>query len=72
MASSTSRYFQKLLDILERLGSQVCLYAKYEDLFGTDEKFVSALSITHLDILNVLSKARMVFERRGKLSKLVS
>ncbi|KAG9377030.1 TPR-12 multi-domain protein [Pyrenophora tritici-repentis] len=58
MASSASRYFQKGIDMLERLGSQVCLYARYEDLFEVDDHFATALASTYSDIIDVLRKAR--------------
>jgi hypothetical protein len=66
MASSASRYFQKVIDMLERLGSQIGLYARYEELFERDAYFSTALVATHLDIIDVLGKARRVL---GKSSK---
>ena len=66
MASSAVRYLDKVIDMLERLGSQVCLYARYEDMFQTDDHFTTALVSTHLDIINILEKARRVFEKSSK------
>ncbi|KAI8931761.1 hypothetical protein NX059_011401 [Plenodomus lindquistii] len=67
LASSASRYFQKVMDVLERLGDHVGLYARYEDMFQTDSLFASELMLTHLEIMEVFKKARRVLERSGKL-----
>jgi hypothetical protein len=52
--------------MLETLGSQVCLYAQYEDLFRADDYFATALISTHLEIIEVLRKACHVLQKSGK------
>jgi hypothetical protein len=52
--------------MLERLGSQVCLYARYEDIFRSNEYFATALVSTHLEIIEVLRKACHVLQKSGK------
>jgi len=64
-ASSASRYFEKLLGLLESLGSRLTLFERYEALFGHESIFVHALTATQLDILNILRNAQTVFSKRG-------
>ncbi|KAK7409142.1 hypothetical protein QQX98_008692 [Neonectria punicea] len=66
-ASSLSRYFPKLLDMLERLRDVFSIYRRYEELFGQGRSFGAALASFYSHFLELLLKARRIFQRRGRM-----
>lgn len=71
MASSATRYFPKLVDMLEMLGTTVSVYGKYDSLYGHEDRFKAALTSVFSHIISILLKARSAFEKKGNFSSVL-
>ncbi|KAI0875922.1 hypothetical protein GGS24DRAFT_499364 [Hypoxylon argillaceum] len=67
MASSATRYFPKLVDMLEMLGTTVSVYGKYDSLYGHEDRFKAALTSVFSHIISILLKARSAFEKKARM-----
>ncbi|OAL21718.1 hypothetical protein AYO22_07660 [Fonsecaea multimorphosa] len=66
VASSHSRYLERLIDAVEDITDKVSLYAEYESLLKGDLRFQAALADVYYDTLVFLHKAKTVFSKRGQ------
>lgn len=60
-----TRYFPKLIGLLERLGAILSLYHQYDQLITNEPRFKLALSAVYQDVLTLLQKADQALKRRG-------
>ena len=65
LAKVFGKYFEKLVDMLARIGDILPRFRVYEALFSSHERLVQALSASYLGILKFSVDAKAVF-RRGK------
>lgn len=68
LASSATKYFSSLLDLLEQLGFTVSLYGEYLEMLQ-HSRFQVALGNVFLDITGILAKGRMMFTRNRKSTR---
>jgi hypothetical protein len=57
--------------MLERIGSTLSLYGRYDLLFDDSSRVQECLRIVYDDILSLLVQAKKLFEKSGKESKIV-
>ena len=67
LAKVFGKYFEKLVDMLARIGDILPRFRLYEVLFSSYEQLVQALSASYFEILRFCVEAKAVF-RRGKKS----
>ena len=65
LAREFGKYFEKLIDMFERIGDVLPRFQAYERLFPSNERLVQSLSTAYVDILKFCSDVKAVF-RRGK------
>ncbi|KAM3523884.1 hypothetical protein NHJ13051_004861 [Beauveria bassiana] len=65
---SVSFFFTDLLGLVERFGTQLCLYSRYDALFDGHTDFMAALSDTYMDALIFLRKARDALRANGSVT----
>lgn len=68
VAQSYSRYFDKFLATLEKLGLTVSMYSQYESILGNSSAFREALTLVYSDIIIFLDRSRHIFRKHGQLS----
>ena len=66
VGQSLPYYFRDLLCIVDRFGSQLSLFCRYDSLFHGSEDFRSVLSDTYLDALVFLREARDTLRANGE------
>lgn len=71
IAREFGKYFEKLVDMLARIGDILPRFQVYEKLFRNHERLVHALSVAYVDVVVFCSDAKAVF-RRGKRGPLTS
>ncbi|KAK8112574.1 hypothetical protein PG984_013100 [Apiospora sp. TS-2023a] len=67
ISSSMTKYFPKLVDLLQKLGSSVAVYGRYDDLFGQNAHFKAALNDVYSQILNILLRAYKTFKKKARM-----
>lgn len=71
LAREFGKYFERIIEMLARIGDVLPRFKVFEDLFATHERLVQALSLAYLDILVFCTKAKAVF-RHGRRSSLTN
>ena len=69
IAREFGKYFEKLVDMLARIGDVLPRFHVYEELFPSHERLTHALSVTYVDIIVFCSDTKAVF-RRGQRASL--
>lgn len=69
IAGEFGKYFEKLVDMFERIGDVLPRFRVYEKLFSSHERLVQALSVAYLDVLIFCSKCKAVFRHGQRSSK---
>ena len=63
LAREFSKYFEKLVDMFERIGDVLPRFRAYERLFPDNERLLHSLSLVYVDILKFCFDAKAVFRR---------
>lgn len=65
VACGYTKYFPKLINMLEMLGNTLSIYSEYEKLMSDDNRVRMALDSVYTDVLSILMKAQTIFQKRG-------
>lgn len=63
LAREFSKYFEKLVDMFERIGDILPRFRAYERLFPDNERLLHTLSVIYVDILRFCHDTKAVFRR---------
>ncbi|KAL8797124.1 MAG: hypothetical protein Q9195_000591 [Heterodermia aff. obscurata] len=69
LAREFGKYFERLLEMLARIGDVLPRFRVYENLFSSHERLVQSLSVAYVDIITFCTKSKAVF-RHGRRSSL--
>ncbi|RFU34722.1 hypothetical protein B7463_g1661, partial [Scytalidium lignicola] len=62
VASSFTKYFQKIVTMMEQIGDILPLYERYEQMFADSASFREALANMYFDVVLFLCRARSIFK----------
>ena len=66
IAQSFEKYFQKLIDMLERIGDVLPKCQVYHNLFSTNERLLQTISVAYVDIIHFCWTAKKAFRKMKK------
>ena len=71
LAREFGKYFERIVEMLARIGDVLPRFRVYEDLFPSHERLMQALSVAYVDIITFCTKSKAVF-RHGQRSSLTN
>ncbi|MCJ1457100.1 hypothetical protein MMC28_007466 [Mycoblastus sanguinarius] len=71
VAREFGKYFERIVEMLARIGDVLPRFRVYENLFPSHERLVQALSFAYVDIIVFCTKSKAVF-RHGRRSSLTN
>lgn len=71
LAREFGKYFERIVEMLARIGDVLPRFRVYEDLFPSHERLMHALSAAYVDIIAFCTKSKAVF-RHGQRSSLTN
>ncbi|KAI9857208.1 MAG: hypothetical protein M1813_008570 [Trichoglossum hirsutum] len=66
LANAFQKYFEKIIDMLTRIGDVLPRCQVYQSLFPTHERLLLAISTTYLDIIHFCADAKATFRKLRK------
>lgn len=71
LAREFGKYFERIVEMLARIGDVLPRFRVYENLFPNHERLIQALSVAYVDIISFCTKSKAVF-RHGQRSSLTN
>lgn len=66
VTKSYSKYFDRVIATLERLGLVVSVFSEYETIIGNSSAFRRSICLVYTDIIEFLTKSRKIFRKPGQ------